>query len=272
VFLPAGRPSLQSLQAPTLLAYPGQTLLTVAELDLGYSSTTLQGDLLFYGLHGAIVKRTPTGLVVVSPAAIFQSVSVAFNGDIVPGECDLSSGGLTVNLNDGQVVQRGDKFLLSLVCDIRADAPIGNYMIRFDDSTFCDLIDRNLLTSISPVLAGNSYPILSTEISITAANLAESFTNFPNPFNPANGEATIIGYVLAEDAYVDIELFTITGQLVSQLVSNAYRSAGSHRSDTWTGVNDKSLNVLPGTYFCRVTARYTSGKQESFTRKIAVIR
>ena len=145
-------------------------------------------------------------------------------------------------------------------------------MLQFEDSTFCDMIDRNLLTQVSPVLADGSYPILSTELSITSVDLGESFTNFPNPFNPADGEVTTIGYVLAEHAYVDIELFTITGELVSRLIENSYREAGAHRSDTWDGANDKNLNVLPGTYFCRITARYTSGRQESFTRKIAVVR
>ncbi len=272
VFLPAGRPSLLSSQAPALIAYPGQTDLSVAEIDLGYSSSTLQGDLLFNGVNGTVVQRTPAGLNDIDAAAIFQSIRIAYNGDILPGDCDMTIDGFVVDLTDGQVVQRGDEFFIALVCEIKNDAPAGNYLIRFEDSTFCDMIDRNLLTSISPVLAGGSYPILSTEISLTAAGLAESFTNFPNPFNPANGEVTTIGYVLAENASVDIELFTITGQLVSRLVTDAFRSAGSHRSDTWAGINDKSLDVLPGTYFCRITARYTSGKQESFMRKIAVIR
>ncbi|MEW6413161.1 MAG: right-handed parallel beta-helix repeat-containing protein [Candidatus Zixiibacteriota bacterium] len=272
VFLPAGRPSLASTEHPVLLAYPGQCAVTVADMDLGYASVTLQGDILLHGLSGKVITKNRQGIYDIEASDVFSAIRLAVNGDTLTGACEMTEGGFAISLESPRIIQRGDAFALSLVCDINENAATGNYMLQFEDSTFCDMIDRNLLTQVSPVLADGSYPILSTELSITSVNLGESFTNFPNPFNPADGEVTTIGYVLAEHAYVDIELFTITGELVSRLIENSYREAGAHRSDTWDGANDKNLNVLPGTYFCRITARYTSGRQESFTRKIAVVR
>jgi len=131
---------------------------------------------------------------------------------------------------------------------------------------------KNLSGTIYPTLAAAEYPIMSAELSLSAAGLETSFTNYPNPFNPSRGEQTIIGYMLEEPANVDIELFTITGEAVKDVIRDAYRGAGNHQSDTWTGDNDKGQNVLPGTYFCRITVKYASGRTETFRRKIAVVR
>jgi flagellar hook assembly protein FlgD len=122
------------------------------------------------------------------------------------------------------------------------------------------------------VIEGSDYPLSTVEVSLQTAGLENSFSNYPNPFVPSRGEVTIIAYDLAEDASVDIEIFSITGQTVKQVVIDAFREAGSHQNDTWGGHNDKDLDVVPGTYFCRITARYVSGREESFRRKIAVIR
>jgi len=132
--------------------------------------------------------------------------------------------------------------------------------------------DYNLATEIFPKVLGNDYPLVSAELSVTAAGLERSFTNYPNPFNPSDGGITTIGFVLVEDARVDVEIFTITGEKVLPLLVDDFRPAGSYAGDTWSGLNARGLNVVPGTYFCRITARYASGRVESFRRKIAVIR
>ena len=69
-----------------------------------------------------------------------------------------------------------------------------------------------------------------------------------------------------------IEIFSITGETVKEVVMDAFRLAGPHQSDQWSGHNGVGLDVIPGTYFCRITARYTDGTVETFRRKVAVIR
>jgi hypothetical protein len=122
------------------------------------------------------------------------------------------------------------------------------------------------------VLAGQDYPIHTAEIVLEEAGLASTFVNWPNPFNP-DKQVTNIGFVLGEDAHVDIEVFTITGELVKRVCINSFRPAGSHdREDVWDGQDGSGHMVQPGTYFCRITARYASGRTEEARRKVAVTR
>jgi len=102
--------------------------------------------------------------------------------------------------------------------------------------------------------------------------LSNSFVNYPNPFFPSRDDYTRIVYNLPEDAYVDLEIFTVTGEAVREIVTNVFQMAGAHDEYTWSGINGKGRQVAPGTYFCRITARYVSGNVESHRRKVAVIR
>ena len=129
-----------------------------------------------------------------------------------------------------------------------------------------------MATTMYPRLNNESYPLSSAEISLTVASLKNSYTNYPNPFNPGIGQYTTIGYVLPEDAYIDIELFTITGEEVRRVANNSFRLAGSQQQDIWRGLNDRNFDVQPGTYYCRITARYISGRTEVFRRKVSLVR
>ncbi|MBN1212018.1 MAG: T9SS type A sorting domain-containing protein, partial [candidate division Zixibacteria bacterium] len=177
-----------------------------------------------------------------------------------------------LTIDGGYTLARGADIDFILKADLSDSAALGNFVVRFEDSTFLAVQDKNLLTTAFVIVEGGDYPLSTVELSLQAAGLENSFSNYPNPFLPSHGEVTTIAYDLAEDARVDIEIFSITGQTVKQVVMNVFRDAGSHQSDTWSGHNDKGLKVVPGTYFCRITARYVSGREESFRRKIAVIR
>jgi hypothetical protein len=170
------------------------------------------------------------------------------------------------------IISRGENFTLGLACDIKPDAALGNYFIQCPDSTFMDMADRDLATTISPVLTTGTYPLRSAEISLAPEDLKGSFRNYPNPFNPSRDEVTTIAYTLSEDAFVDIEIFTITGDLVKRVIVNSFRNAGAHQVDTWAGLNEIGLPVVTGTYFCRITARYSSGATDELRRKISVLR
>ncbi len=68
--------------------------------------------------------------------------------------------------------------------------------------------------------------------------------NYPNPFNPT----TEIGYDLAEDGHVKLEVYNVLGQRVAVLV-DAYQTAGN-KSIRWK----PGASFSSGTYFCRLTA------------------
>ena len=272
IFLAAGRPGVRAQETRTLIAAPGQPGVLMFESDLSYESESPQGDLALGGIHGKLLRRTAAGLQPALVSDLLAAVTLLLDGVPVAVDSTLSGDSIVCRLDSEYDLSRGNTLPMTLSCDIRSDAMPGNYVIRFDDSTFFEVFDKNLLGTVYPILTGTAYPILSAELSVSAAGLDSSFTNYPNPFIPSRGEETIIAYTLEEPAQVDIELFTITGQAVKDVVRDGYRAAGAHQSDTWNGDNDKGRAVVPGTYFCRITVRYASGRTESFRRKIAVVR
>ena len=70
--------------------------------------------------------------------------------------------------------------------------------------------------------------------------------NYPNPFNPS----TTIRYGLDTDSYVTVDIYDITGQLISTLYKNN-QTQGWH-SVIWSGTNQYGEQVPAGLYFCRI--------------------
>ena len=81
------------------------------------------------------------------------------------------------------------------------------------------------------------------EVNVALPNKFELSQNYPNPFNPT----TVIRYTLTNTSKVRLEVYSITGQLVSTIV-NGLESAGMHE----VKFNGKSL--ASGTYIYRLTA------------------
>jgi len=271
IYLPAGSPVVKRYAMESRIAYPGQTGLAFFRSELSYKSTGPQADLVFGGLEGQVLSRTAGGLAAFPAAEVFDAVRLLI--DDIPVAIDTVLAGNTVSLvlDSEYILSRGAVKTVALTCDVRPDVRQGNYLVSFDDSTFMSLLDHDLKTAVSPVLAGATYPLLTADISVTAGSLSGSFVNWPNPFNP-DKETTTLGFVLPEAARVDIEVFNITGELVRRLAVDTSRPAGSNQDDIWTGKNDRGYVVLPGTYFCRIKAEYQSGRSEEATRRVAVIR
>jgi hypothetical protein len=271
IFLPAGAPRLKAEALPTQLGYPGQPDLTALLGDLTYAGAGPRADLVAGRWVGEALRRTSGGLATVPAGDVFSAVRLIIDDETVAADTLFAGGGILLQPEGEYVISRGDVKSIRLACDIRKQAATGNYVIGLNDSTFAEFTDRSLLTYIYPVLVGSGYPFLTADLSITGASLANSFTNWPNPFNP-NHQTTTIGYVLKEQADVDIEVFTLTGDLVRRVASGSYRPAGANALDLWDGRNDSGDTVIPGTYLCRVTARYASGGSEAARRLVAVVR
>ncbi len=70
--------------------------------------------------------------------------------------------------------------------------------------------------------------------------------NYPNPFNPS----TTIKYALALESNVRLQIFNITGELITEINLNE-QEAGYH-SVVWNGKNQKGENVSSGMYIYRL--------------------
>ena len=72
--------------------------------------------------------------------------------------------------------------------------------------------------------------------------------NYPNPFNPS----TTISYILEKDSEVSVNIFDISGKLITTL-QNAYQTQGEH-SISWNGTDDSANKVGGGVYFYHLQA------------------
>jgi hypothetical protein len=81
-------------------------------------------------------------------------------------------------------------------------------------------------------------------------------TSYPNPFNPV----TTISFALESESHVKMDVFNITGQLVSTLVDQ-HLEAGQH-SVIWDSKDNSGQTVSSGIYFYRVQADEFSQTQK----------
>jgi hypothetical protein len=81
--------------------------------------------------------------------------------------------------------------------------------------------------------------------------LVDSFQlrqNYPNPFNPS----TVINYQLPMSSDVRLVIYSATGRVVRQLVSDEM-PAGMHRV-VWDGTDKNGVRVASGVYVYRIVA------------------
>ncbi len=271
ILLPAGQPRLQLSQG-VKLSHGGEQGVNAFTGYFAYAGANPLGDLLLSGVHGMIVQRESGGFKAVQMSDLFSSLWLRVNGVDLDGSTVADGSDFTITLAMPQLIQFGTNSTINLVGDLQEGVDPGNYSLQFEDSSFVSISDRQSGTQIYPLVTDAGYPLQGIELSVMNANLANSFVNYPNPFNPVRGEPTTFGFVLPESGTLSLKVYTITGELVTTLIDNVHRPAGSYQLDRWDGVNENKLLVLPGTYFCRLSVNYDSGRNETVTRKVAVIR
>jgi WD40 repeat protein len=119
--------------------------------------------------------------------------------------------------------------------------------------------------------AGASFPLWTELGSFNRLSLAESFSNFPNPF-AAGGQSTQFVYYLKEDATVNLVIWSVRGERVTTLRDNVTRAAGLYQDDVWDGRNGRGTVVLNGVYVAELRVSYRGGGGERLLRKVAVVR
>jgi hypothetical protein len=83
----------------------------------------------------------------------------------------------------------------------------------------------------------------------TPTNTSSTIELFPNHPNPFNLE-TVIRFSLPRPARVELEVYTVHGQLIKHLTSG-HLPAGIH-SLKWNGRNNDGLPVPSGVYLCQI--------------------
>jgi len=90
--------------------------------------------------------------------------------------------------------------------------------------------------------------------------------NYPNPFNPS----TIIEFGLKSAAKVNLTIYNILGQKISELANNQFQ-AGRYRIN-WDGKNTHNQMVGSGLYFYHLEVVPAQGKKKEFRKKMILVR
>lgn len=99
-------------------------------------------------------------------------------------------------------------------------------------------------THANKIMAMTAVPQgIDTQSDYSTLNLSVS----PNPFIHSSS----ISYELSQSGFVSIEIFDLSGRIVSR-IENSELSAGQHSAE-WNGTNQSGESVSPGFYLCRVT-------------------
>ena len=92
---------------------------------------------------------------------------------------------------------------------------------------------------VTPITSGDAI-VLSSDAVPAAYDLMQ---NYPNPFNPS----TSIGFTLPEAGHVSLNIYDMTGRLVTTLVEGNL-TEGVHMVD-WNGLDSSGSMVSAGVYF-----------------------
>jgi hypothetical protein len=119
-------------------------------------------------------------------------------------------------------------------------------------------------------LQGSTYgetPLTSGSMVVTLADAQPTdyalTQNYPNPFNPS----TTIEFNVGVDSHVSINVYDITGRLVTMLADGYYVSGTDGYSVIWNGVDSQGSMVSAGLYI------YTlQSETQTITRKMVLMK
>lgn len=178
--------------------------------------------------------------------SLFDSVDIAFEGILM--------------ISDQIYYVIGDKIIYHSIdggatwTDVTNSEEIDEYLraIAINESSNTIWLSGN---GSSIYKADCPYP--PTSIKLVSSEVPESFNldqNYPNPFNPM----TKINYNITESGFVELNVFTLTGELAAKLI-NKVQKAGSY------SVNFNAENLVSGIYF------YTLSSNKKITTKKMVL-
>ncbi len=160
------------------------------------------------------------------------------------------------NYKLGTVKSYGDSYVLDIPAGVTNSAQAGMLV---------QVVDK--VIEAGPIPPGRPGQLLRFDLSIKfSPKTSMLYQNYPNPFNPE----TWIPYELSEASNVQIEIYSLSGQLVRKL-DLGYKQPGFYkrREDAayWDGKNEKGEKAASGIYFYTIKA-----DGFSTTRKMTVLR
>src|SRR6185503_19445140 len=115
------------------------------------------------------------------------------------------------------------------------------------------------LLSVAVLAApGQTLPFWTQAGNFSNRSLAESWSNYPNPFPAGRGLTRFVFYLPAA-ARVSLDIWTPRGERVTSAVSNVTFGAGLHQELSWDGRNGRGQSVSNGVYVAELNVRFDDG-------------
>jgi hypothetical protein len=116
----------------------------------------------------------------------------------------------------------------------------------------------------------NQYGVLSLspEYSFTTIKEPKKAFNYPNPFNPTQGQSTNIVFEMAEDGNAEITVFSEFG---NRCWGDKFYGLSKGTNQISYDGRDESGNIMyNGTYPCIIKKKYQAGEQNDHCRLLII--
>ena len=187
---------------------------------------------------------------------------------VIASELGNTGTNLVVDVNRDRVVSILDLILVAGMFEGTAAAPAAQPQAP-ETLTAVEvqgwLTDARTLEIRDPIVK-RGFAVLEQLLVFLTPTKTELLANYPNPFNPE----TWIPYRLAEDAFVTLTIYDLSGHAVRTLeVGHRIAAVYENRSKAiyWDGRNDVGERVASGVYFYTLSAG-----EYSATRKMAILK
>lgn len=256
----------------------GDTSIPMLGLELTCSGNANSNNVLLSGVKLKLKDRM--GNLIINPASVISRIAA-----VKYQESSLVFGQVTeIPLNnpieiifskiDTLKPEVPNKIVFRV--DLLSNTKIRDFQLAIDSTDALYLVDE--FSGQVPRLKtkeGQKLDVLNIESKpsiIIESDFKKAFGNYPNPFGSPNRSQTKFIYYLDQDTDVDIQIYTLIGELVwscSYTASDAQGKKGPHDGDIiWNATNNRGYRVLNGVYIARISTGY--GK-DTIT-KIAVIK
>ncbi|MBU8869431.1 MAG: DUF11 domain-containing protein, partial [Gemmatimonadales bacterium] len=210
-----------------------------------------------------------------SPLGAWIQEVLLYDGDEIWGSVELDSASDTtaVILPDTNV-ELGPGQILELEIRVRTNsAPAsGGLRLGITQEDISLAPQGGTLSAIRVEAADdNLFPFWTEVGNFSVAGLAESYSNFPNPFAAGREETTFVIQLLAEGT-VSLRVMTAHWRPVFTILDRELRPAGLYQNDCWDGRNGLGVIVQNGVYVAEIVVEYEDGSRERHLRKVAVLR
>ncbi len=211
----------------------------------------------------------------ISPSDVVSASVLTINDEQYAGV--LNDSVVTFSIDPIYIIEPDSSVLLTINVTPVANPTYRSFSVNFQSS---DIFARVIIggsaeQQIEVVLPDGEDFLLDGE---TLATLEGSFLTSTkvnqNPYIAANGNLSI-GYILENDATLDITIYNVTGDVVWEYTANStngYGTAGPHYDDDvaipWDGRNSRGDKVLSGVYYIFVTNNATG---QTTNLKVAVV-